>query len=34
MDEDKYLDEIHKWLYIGSVCMVLGVIFVALGAIL
>ena len=34
MDEDKYLDEIHKWLYIGCVCVVLGVIFVALGAIL
>ena len=34
MDEDKYLDNIHKWLYIGCVCVVLGVIFVALGAIL
>ena len=34
MDENKYLDEIHKCLYIGSVCMVLGVIFVALGTIL
>ena len=34
MDEDKYLNKIHKWLYIGSVCVVLGVIFVALGAIL
>ena len=34
MDEDKYLDNIHKYLYIGRVCVVLGVIFVALGAIL
>ena len=34
MDEDKYTYKIHKWLYIGSVCVVLGVIFVALGAIL
>ena len=34
MDEDKYLNKIHKWLYIGCVCMVLAVIFVALGAIL
>ena len=34
MDEDKYTHKIHKWLYIGSVCVVLGVIFVALGAIL
>ena len=34
MDEDKYLANIHKYLYIGCVCVVLGVIFVALGAIL
>ena len=34
MDEDKYLNNIHKWLYIGCVCVVLGMIFVALGAIL
>lgn len=34
MDEDKYLDKIHKWVYIGCVCVVLSVIFVALGAIL
>lgn len=34
MDEDKYLNEIHKWLYIGSACIVLGVIFVTLGTIL
>ena len=34
MDEDKYLDKIHKYLYIGCVCVVLGVIFVAVGAIL
>ena len=34
MDEDKYLNNIHKWLYIGCVCVVLGVVFVALGAIL
>ena len=34
MDEDKYVNKIHKWLYISCVCVVLGVIFVALGAIL
>ena len=34
MDEDKYTNKIHKWLYIGCVCIVLGVIFVALGTIL
>ena len=34
MNEDKYLDEIHKYLYIGSACMVLAVIFVVLGTIL
>lgn len=34
MDEDKYLDKIHKWTYIGCVCVVLSVIFVELGAIL
>ena len=34
MDEDKYPHNIHKCLYIGCVCVVLGVIFVALGAIL
>ena len=34
MDEDKYTHKIHKWLYIGCVCVVLAVIFVALGAIL
>ena len=34
MDEDKYLDNIHKYLSIGCVCVVLGVIFVVLGTIL
>ena len=34
MDEDKYTYKIHKYLYIGCVCVVLAVIFVALGAIL
>ena len=34
MDENKYLDEIHKCLYIGCACMVLAVIFVVLGTIL
>ena len=34
MDEDKYTHKIHKWLYIGCVCIVLGVIFVVLGTIL
>ena len=34
MGEDKYLNNIHKWLYIGSACMVLAVIFVVLGTIL
>ena len=34
MDENKYTHKIHKWLYIGCVCVVLAVIFVALGAIL
>ena len=34
MDEDKYTNKIHKYLYIGAVCVVLGVIFVVLGTIL
>ena len=34
MDENKYTHKIHKWLYIGCACMVLGVIFVVLGTIL
>ena len=34
MDEDKYTNEIHKYLYIGCVCVVLAVIFVVLGTIL
>ena len=34
MDENKYSHKIYKWLYIGCACVVLGVIFVALGAIL
>ena len=34
MDEDKYSHNMYKYLYIGCVCVVLGVIFVALGAIL
>ena len=34
MDEDKYLNNIHKCLYIGCACMVLVVIFVVLGTIL
>ena len=31
---DKYVYKIHKYLYIGCVCVVLGVIFVVLGTIL
>ena len=34
MNVNKYTNKIHKYLYIGCVCVVLGVIFVALGAIL
>ena len=33
MDEDKYLNNIHNYLYIGCACMVLAAIFVVLGTI-